>query len=472
MKKFTTSYLAEKLNGKLIGDDKEINGIFNILKDSKKGDVVIRHWVDEIGVQMAYENEVSCIVTQNLRNNSLKAAEKLGISLIIVEKIEFSNAFALQWAIKNFAENSLRIVVTGTNGKSTTSHMISRILSEAGYVTYTNTDSKSEFNTLIDPIVAKQIAQFGKEIGAMVIEVSEVQGWLGKIMHNHAFLMTSAVDPEALVMTNVALDHIGLVNSISETFDEISSAVKAFEGNYIVLNSDDPLIKKMEAFTKPHIQVLFYGDESELAFKDQDIIYKGEIFLKTEEIPFKSLHFIQDTMAAIAVSLALNVDNEVIKRAVKLYKPLKRRFTLLNKNPYIIDDFAHNPDGILATIKSAAKLGSGRICVVSAIRGSRGDLINKFNADAIAEGLKKLDYRLIVTNSSDVVDDANMVKASEKKVFIESLQKHGIRYIFHEKLYDALSDSIKFSKKDDMILLIGAQGMDPAKEVLGKILDF
>ena len=64
----------------------------------------------------------------------------------------------LKWAVKNFAKESFRVVVTGTNGKSTTAHMIYRILTLAGYNTYTNTDAKSEFNTLIDPVVAVQIS--------------------------------------------------------------------------------------------------------------------------------------------------------------------------------------------------------------------------------------------------------------------------------------------------------------------------
>ena len=61
----------------------------------------------------------------------------------------------------------------------------------------------------------------------MVVEVSEVQGWLDKLMKDHARLMTSAVDPHVLVLTNVSLDHIGLVNSIEETFNEIYGSLEA-----------------------------------------------------------------------------------------------------------------------------------------------------------------------------------------------------------------------------------------------------
>ena len=263
MMEITTSYLAKEVKGNLLGNIKPIKGIFTFLNQAKPGDVVIRHWVDEIGVEIAAKKGVSCIITQNPIGKTIETAEKLDIPLIITPKIEFANAFAIKWAVKSFAKDSLRVVVTGTNGKSTTAHMIYTILKKAGYSTYTNTDARSEFNTLIDPVVAKQLAEFENlkknPVQAMVIEVSEVQGWLDKLMKDHARLMTSAVDPRVLVITNVGLDHIGLVNSIDETFNEIYGSLKAIssrsnennsdndnlKNNYAVLNYDDPLLRKM-----------------------------------------------------------------------------------------------------------------------------------------------------------------------------------------------------------------------------------
>ena len=225
MNKFTTSYLAKKIDGKLIGPEIKINGIFTFLNHAKPGDVVIRHWIDEKGVEIARNRGVSCVVTQNPRKNAIEKATELQFPIIITSKIENATSFALKWSVKNFAPNSIRVVVTGTNGKSTTTHMIYNILKVAGYSCYTNTDSKSEFNTLIDPVVSDQISRFktktGKNIEAMVIEVSEVQGWMDKLMKNHAYLMTEAVDPDVLVLTNISMDHLGLVNSIEETFNEV-----------------------------------------------------------------------------------------------------------------------------------------------------------------------------------------------------------------------------------------------------------
>jgi UDP-N-acetylmuramoyl-L-alanyl-D-glutamate--2,6-diaminopimelate ligase len=471
MKKITTSLIAEKVEGTLIGPNKDMNGIFNILKDAQKGDAVIRHWIDETGVKIAFQKGVSCIITQNPKGSAVKTAEELELPFIVTEKIELANAFAINWALEKFAKGSLRVVVTGTNGKSTTTHMIYHILKEAGYSTYTNTDSESEFNTLIDPMVAKQIAEFDAPIEAAVIEVSEVQGWLGDIMKDHAYIMTSAINPDVVIVTNVALDHIGLVNSIEETFNETSGAVKGIKKNgTLILNYDDPLVLKMKDLTSNYGKVLFFGDNADIKFDSTGIAYKDNILIKTDDLPFKSRHFVQNTMAAAGAAIALNIDLETIKNSISSYKALKRRFTILHNDPCIIDDFAHNPDGILATIQNAALIGNGTLFVVSAIRGSRGESINQANAEAIAKGLQNIPYKLIITSSTDVVDHLNTVTDNEKKVFIDALEKEKITYIFNEKLYGALKNVLKLSHNKDTILLIGAQGMDPASEILNKIL--
>lgn len=465
MKELTTSYLARKVNGKLWGKDKVITGIFNILKDAKKEDVVVRHWIDDSGVEMADSKGVACIVTQDARGSAVSTAQKLDLPLIITEKIELINAFAIRWALDKFAPESLRLVITGTNGKSTTSHMIHHIMKEAGYQSYTNTDSLSEFNTLIDPMVAKQIAE-KRDPEVLVIEVSEVQGWDDRIMKNHAFLMTQAIQPDVLVLTNVAMDHVGLVNSIEDAFHEIAGSLKGFNGRAVVLNQDDPLIMKMKDMVPPEAKILSYGTGGYVEMKEDRILLDGKILLTKDKLPFQSPHFIQNTMAAVAAARALKVETEIIKKAVASYCALKRRFKIINKTPLIIDDFAHNPAGIKATIKSTALISQGKLYVVCAIRGSRGIEINKINAAALAESLQNLDYILILTSSQDVVDEANVVQPPEKKIFIEVLQKKGIQYTHYSELNQALKEAIDKSGGDDTILLIGAQGMDPASEVL------
>jgi UDP-N-acetylmuramoyl-L-alanyl-D-glutamate--2,6-diaminopimelate ligase len=465
MKELTTTYLASKVRGKLLGKDRQITGIFNVLKDAKNGDVVIIHWIDSSGVDIAAGKGVTCIVTQEARGDAIYKAKNLDMCLIITEKIEYANAFALRWAINTFASESLRVVITGTNGKSTTSHMIHHILLEAGFKSHTNTDSLSEFNTLIDPMVAKQISE-SRSLETLVLEVSEVQGWEDRIMTDHAFLMTQAIQPQVLVFTNVSMDHIGLVNSIEDAYREISGALRNFKGKAVILNADDPLLMKMKELIPSEAEIMTFGKGGSVEIKDEGIFLDGTILLKKEELPFQSPHFIQNTMAAIAASKALNIENKIIKKGVKSYRALKRRFTIINQNPLIIDDFAHNPEGIKATIRSAAELSKHKLYIVCSIRGSRGKDINEINAMAIAESLKYLNYTLILTSSQEVVDQANWVQEDEKKVFIEVLKKGGIQYSHHSQLQTALFEALDRSSSNDTILLIGAQGMDPASDVL------
>jgi UDP-N-acetylmuramoyl-L-alanyl-D-glutamate--2,6-diaminopimelate ligase len=496
MNEITTSYLAKKVKGNLIGDIKPVKGVFTFLNRAKSGDVVIRHWIDEKGVIIASEKGVSCIITQNPTIDAVNTSKKLHLPIIITSKIEYANAFALKWAVKTFAQDSLRVVVTGTNGKSTTAHMIYTILNLAGYSTYTNTDAKSEFNTLIDPVVAVQIAEFenikDESIQAMVIEVSEVQGWLDKLMKDHACMMTSAIDPDVLIITNVGLDHIGLVNSIEETFNEIYGSLKAIshrseqdskleknnlKEKYAILNSDDPLLLKMgELIEKQdNINLLSHGTIANgptyqnITLKSDGIYHCSTLFMKKEELPFRSKHFLQNTMAAIDACLALGIDEKLIKQGISSYKQLERRFTILSRDPLIIDDFAHNPDGIVATIKSAAKMCEETLCIVFAIRGSRGTIINSLNTEALVSGLAGLNYKIIITSSAEVVDDANTVKQAERDIVLKILKENHLEYVYNENLYPTLEYVLKTAEKTDTILLIGAQGMDPANKLILEI---
>lgn len=482
---FTTFYLAKIINGKLIGKDEPVDGVFTFLNNAEAGDVVIRHWIDDDGVEIASKKGIVCLVTQNPRGNSIETAKKLGLNLIVTPKIELANAFALKWAIKKFACKSIRVAVTGTNGKSTTAHMIYSILKHAGYNTYTNTDAKSEFNTLIDPVISKQIREFevkSGKIDAMVIEVSEVQGWMDKLMKDHASLMVGAIEPNVLVLTNVSLDHIGLVNSIEETYHEIHGSLKALSALsheddglnsfYSVVNSDDDLLMKMsQSVTKDDgLKFVFFGGEggvdSMVSLKPDGIHVANELFLKTDDLPFKSWHFIQNTMAAIGACLTINIDHGTIKEGVSQYKPLERRFTIIDNDPTIIDDFAHNPEGILATVKSAVKMCKGVLRIIFAIRGSRGETINRLNVEAVVDGLKGVDYALTITSSVEEVDNLNTVLPKEKEVVLDTLKENGLKFSFYDKLHDALYDGISPAVEEDIILLIGAQGMDPASEII------
>ncbi len=76
---------------------------------------------------------------------------------------------------------------------------------------------------------------------------------------------------------------------------------------------------------------------------------------------------------------------------------------------------------------------------------------------------------IIVTSSAEVVDKANTVQPVEKDIVLKTLNEHDLKYEFNENLYAALEYTLISAKKLDTILLIGAQGMDPASKALDEI---
>lgn len=514
-KTFSISELVKAINGKIYGLNdfyckSGFNGIFQTLNEAVSGDIVIRHWINGKGVEIAKDKDIACLITLNPTDNALEMAEELKFPVIVVKKIQYATSFALKWTIENLVPNSKRVVVSGTNGKSTTSHMTHHILKNAGFNVFTNTDAESEFNTLIDPMVAKMISEHVIEaqdidvreldyvadipnksvFDYIVIEVSEVQGWGEELMKDHAFIMSSAVNPEVGVVTNVAMDHIGLVKSIDEVFFETSGIVKAINKEAIVLNYDDKRVLDMLQFKNDNVDSFFTSmDEKTISdydapinnkvyFSNEEnaIIVNGSPILDYDELPFSGEHFIRNILSSISACLALDLTIKEIVDGVKSYKPLDRRFIRLSDEPVIIDDFAHNPDGVKATIRASSTLandlGKNELYVVFAIRGSRGEELNGLISQAIAEVINELDnkndrkIKLLLSSSMDYVNSLNTVKDFEKAIFTSTLEKNNVKYTHYDNLVDVLRDVYNLATKDDVILLIGAQGMDPAESVL------
>ncbi|WP_295722900.1 Mur ligase family protein [uncultured Methanobrevibacter sp.] len=489
--KLSIDELANNIGGKIIASNDYYNncdfsGKFNFLASAKKGDIVIRHKINSKGIEIATSNNAATLITKNPTEDAIEMAKKLNFPLIIVDKIEIANSFALKWVFDNFDFSSKRVAITGTNGKSTTSHMIYHILNSANYHVLTNTDSRSEFNTLIDPMVPKMIYEEIENNGPLdycVIEVSEVQGWLDSVMKDHAYLMTNAINPDVGIITNVTMDHIGLVNTIEDVLRETSGLARGLKKGTLVLNKDDINVSQIEP--NEGVKNLFFSMDSKNASGnvvfDEDkklVLGDGEEILTLDDLPFKTNHFIQNTLAAIGACLALEIPLDDIVNGVKTYKSLKRRFAKLNDNPTIYDDFAHNPDGIKSTVYAGFKLLSdkGNLWIINAIRGSRGETLNKLNAESLVEVINKISkednssVNLILSSSEDVVDNLNTVTESERELFCKVLDNNNIIYTHFNCLNDALKTTLAKSDKDDILLLIGAQGMDPAEDLLNDIL--
>ena len=82
----STFDLAKKIEGKLYGPNVELNGNFTFLNKASAYDIVIRHWINKKGIQIAHDKKVSCLITQNPQDNAVQTAKELDFPLIVTDQ--------------------------------------------------------------------------------------------------------------------------------------------------------------------------------------------------------------------------------------------------------------------------------------------------------------------------------------------------------------------------------------------------
>jgi UDP-N-acetylmuramoyl-L-alanyl-D-glutamate--2,6-diaminopimelate ligase len=178
---------------------------------------------------------------------------------------------------------------------------------------------------------------------------------------------------------------------------------------------------------------------------------------------------LRNVALALTYAIGNGLPATTAREVVASLSPLRRRMERYDAGGRtILDDTAAHPDSLKATFEVAALLPYRAIAVVYAVRGRRGPDINRRNAVSLADlcflhGVEPL----IVTSSSDRVGPTDMATAEEVDVTRQALVARGRRFVWHDALDDALRDACARTKAGDLILLLGAQGMNEGKPMLG-----
>ena len=236
------------------------------------------------------------------------------------------------------------IGVSGTHGKTTTSSLIKHILMNNGGCNY--------FIGAGDGFATPTNEYF-------VVESDEF---------NRHF---TAYHPKYAVITNIEAEHLECYKDI----DDIRNTFEIFANqtsNLVVANGDNSEVKKIHYKTK----VIFYGFSfnNDVVIQNLKMTEEGsrfDIYIKEElygsfEVALFGKHMVGNVCAAIIICKELSIPKERIYEALKTFKNAKRRFAIEKvKNTIIIDDYAHHPTEIKATIEAAKqKYPNQRIVVV------------------------------------------------------------------------------------------------------------
>ena len=364
-------------------------------------------------------------------NEEFKAAVDAGIPML-------SRAELLGQIMDNYEKS---IAVAGTHGKTTTTSMISQILLVA------KADPTISVGGILESIGGNI------RVGGSEVFITEACEYTNSFLHFH---------PKYSIITSVEAEHLDFFKDI----DDIRRSFHEFAGNtshdgVLIINGQ---IEALDQITNNlSCSVTTYGLCENDDFYAKNITYNDHacgtytLMHKTEDLGTVSLsvpgkHNVSNSLAAIALCLNLGLPLDVIKKGLLQFGGTKRRFEYKGtKNGItVIDDYAHHPTEVAATLTAARNYPHGRIiCVFQPHTYSR---TKAFLSD-FARVLSMAD--IVVLADIYAAREKNTIGISSKDLLAE-LQKNG-----QESYYFPSFDEIeKFLSgkciNNDLLITMGA----------------
>ncbi len=251
---------------------------------------------------------------------------------------------------------SCSIGVSGTHGKTTTTSMLSNIFIEA------KKDPTITVGGILD-IISGNI-----KIGGSEFFITEACEYANSFLKFH---------PTVAIVLNVEEDHLDFFKDLEEIKQSFSTYLSNVpDSGFIVINSD---IKDYKELVKDKsCTIITYGSNPEysdwypqnIVFDSNghgvfDLYYKGSFFKKVNNNA-TGMHNIYNSIAAIAASICVGIDEETAVAALSDFASPRRRFEYKGSlhDIKLYDDYAHHPTEIKATIEAAKKFDYNKLWVV------------------------------------------------------------------------------------------------------------
>ena len=381
------------------------------------------------------------------------------------------------------SRNLRMIGITATNGKTTTSFMVHKILQDAkmdagiiGTVMVQYRDKKipALLTTPESLDLQGHFADMIKEgISHVTMEVSSSAQELSRVVD---------VDFDIVSMNNISKDHIDNHGSFERYFEVKSRLITwAKPESTVILNLDCPYSKSLITETKGNVVTFGIDDTTgDFTIEDLDLstgrgyfnlVIPREINLRGKTVKkgkvkvalsVPGYHSVYNSIVAAIIGLAVGVSPEAVAKSLQGFKGVERRFEFIYEKDFtIVDDHFANPGNIEMTLETLEKMDYRRLHILYAIRGRRGAVVNRENADALVKWVPKLKTEtFFATEGKGYVMEKDRVTEEERRIFDEVTKEAGMDVTVYPTLQESIDAVLARAKKDDVILLAGCQGMD------------
>ncbi len=333
------------------------------------------------------------------------------------------------------------IAVAGSHGKTTTTSMVSTVLSHGG----------------LDPtiVVGGKVKTLGTNArlgkgNFMVVEADESDG---------SFLLLS---PVISVLTNIDEEHLDHYKSLRELEGAFSSfANKVPFYGLSVFCIDCPRVRAIaDKFEKRSVT---YGFDTQAELRAENVRISGfntefEVVLNSSPLGKISLHVpgrhnAQNALAAVAVGMELGMSFGDIRDGLGEFRGIDRRLQIKGRgrDVLVLDDYAHHPNEIRATINAVRDSGLGRIVAIfQPHRYTRTKLL----FDDFAKVLLDIDVLFLM----DIYPAGEEpIPGVSSKSLYQSVKEHGHKNVFYSNGSDNLVSSVLSAvRPGDVVITLGA----------------
>jgi UDP-N-acetylmuramate--alanine ligase len=255
--------------------------------------------------------------------------------------------------LAQFLNAKTGIAITGAHGKTTTTTMLALIMERAG----------------LDPtaLIGGEVQDFSgtARLGRSQYVVAEADE------SDQSF---ARYRPRYAIITNIEADHLEHYNG---SFAELLKGYEKFVANIhprglLLISAHDPRAKEIgaKALCRTKSFGISRGDYRAEAvvlnsLGSQFNLCTGDAFLGPVQLAAPGKHNVLNAVAAAGLAMELGVEFEAIQAALAVFKGAKRRFQILAKEPFmVVDDYAHHPTEVRATLEADKSIARGRIIAI------------------------------------------------------------------------------------------------------------
>lgn len=341
------------------------------------------------------------------------------------------------------------IGVTGTNGKTTVTHLIQRILEEnnekcaligtLGYKLSSADNYKEAKHTTPQPPELQKDLRIMADDGIknVVMEVSS---------HSLEQNRVGCCDFDGAVFTNLTQDHLDYHITMKNYFKAKALLFENLKkGAFAVINIDDEYSKDFIEVIPKDVNIITYGVKNNADVKAENVDFSVDgasltvkFFSKSEKmnLHLNGMFSVYNALAAFSAGLAMNIDYKTIINALENTKSVAGRFEIVSKKPLVIVDYAHTPDGLENVLKAAKELtpeNANLICLFGC--GGDRDTTKRPKMGKIAD---ELSDKVIVTSDNPRSEDPQLIisdimagikTVDNKRIFVESDRREAIKFL-------------------------------------------